>query len=70
MTVMMSQRKKNALLQLTPVNNRIRKAQISSKHQKLTIIQTYTPTNETDGDEKQDFFNQMHNVLHGAIRMT
>lgn len=58
------------ILKWTPLNNRIRKSQISSKHQKLTFIQIYTTTMETDGDEKQDFFNQMHYVLHCAISMT
>ena len=34
-----------------------------SKHKKVTVIQVYSPTNEATEDEKDDFYNQLQDVI-------
>ena len=34
-----------------------------SKHKKMTVVQLYRPTNEAREDEKDDFYNQLQEVI-------
>ena len=36
----------------------------------MTAIQVYAPTNEAEDEEKEDFYNQLEDVITAAISMT
>ena len=60
---MMSERAKKALLEWTPVSKRMIKARFYSRYKKMTVIQVYAPTNEAADEEKEDFYNQLQDVI-------
>ena len=57
--IMMSVRAKRALMERMPISKRIIKARFYSKYKKLTVIQTYAPTNDATDEEKDEFYNQL-----------
>ena len=42
-----------------PINERLIKARFNSKYCKLTIIQCYAPTNDSDNDMKEEWYDQL-----------
>ena len=61
--MMMSKRAESALIEWVPVNERIIKARFHSKYIKLTVIQVYAPTMESEEEEVDQFYNQLQSVL-------
>jgi len=51
------------LLEWEPISDRIMKAPFNSKHCKLTIILCYAPTNESDKDDKEDWYEQLQKAV-------
>ena len=61
-----------AFLDWRPINERLLLARFNSKYSKLSVIQCYSPTNDTKEEEKENFYNELqaitstiprHNVL-------
>ena len=50
--LVISKEKANTLLEWEPISDRVNKARFNSKHCKVTIILCYTPTNESDKEDK------------------
>ena len=42
-----------------PINERLIKARFNSKYCKLTIIQCYAPTNDSEDDMKEEWYDQL-----------
>ena len=57
--LVISKQKANTLLEWEPISDRIMKARFNSKHCKLTIILFYAPTNESDKEDKEDWYEQL-----------
>ena len=57
--LVISKQKANTLLEWEPISDRIMKARFNSKHCKLTIILCYAPTNESDKEDKEDWYEQL-----------
>ena len=64
MAIMMNQEATKALIDWSPINERIIKARFYSKFVKVTMIHMYAPTNESDIDEqtKEDFYGKLQEV--------
>ena len=54
---------KRALMEWTPISERIIKARFYSKYKRLTVIQTYAPTNDALNEEKDEFYNQLQDTI-------
>ena len=54
--LMLSRQAVKNLVEWKPISGRIIMAKFESKSQKITIIEAYAPTNETDKDEKDGYF--------------
>ena len=54
---------KRALMERTPISERIIKARFYSKYKRLTVIQTYAPTNDALNEEKDEFYNQLQDTI-------
>ncbi|XP_063427083.1 craniofacial development protein 2-like [Mytilus trossulus] len=50
---------KKSLMEWTPIKKRMIKARFYSKYEKLTVIQTYAPTNDAKEEEKEEFYQQL-----------
>ena len=61
--ILMSKRAAGALLDWTPISERIIKARFFSKHIKLTFIHVYAPTEDDDDQVKDDFYMRLQDVL-------
>lgn len=55
-----------ALISWTPVSDRIITARLQSRHAKTTIFQVYAPTDEAEDEEKDAFYDQLHDVFTSA----
>ena len=42
-----------------PINERLIKARFNSKYYKLTIIQCYAPTDDSEDDMKEEWYDQL-----------
>lgn len=51
-----------------PVSDRIITARSCSKHIKTTIIQVYAPTNDTEEESKELFYEQLQKVVYSTPR--
>ena len=54
--LIVSKEEVSSLLEKEPLRDRVIRARFNSKHCKLTIIQCYAPTNETDEEDKNDWY--------------
>ena len=61
--LVISKQKANTLLEWEPISDRIMKARFNSKHCKLTIILCYAPTNESDIEDKEDWYEQLQQAV-------
>ena len=61
--LIVSKEKVNTLLEWETINDKMIKARFNSKHCKPTIIQCYAPTNEAEGKEKEDWYEQLQQVV-------
>ena len=61
--LVISKQKANTLLEWEPISDRIMKARFNSKHCKLTIILCYAPTNESDTEDKEDWYEQLQQAV-------
>ena len=60
---MMSQDATGALIEWTPVSERIIQARFHSRHIKLTVIHVYAPTEDADEETKDEFYARLQEVL-------
>ena len=61
--LVISKQKANTLLEWEPIIVRIMIARVNFKHCKLTIILCYAPTNESDKEDKEDWYEQLQQAV-------
>ena len=61
--ILMSKKAAKALIDWTPISERIIKARYHSKHIKLTIVHIYAPTEDADEQTKNEFYRRLQEVL-------
>ena len=61
--ILMSKSATRALMDWTPINERIIQARYHSKHIKLTMVHIYAPTEDTDEQVKNEFYTRLQDVL-------
>ena len=61
--IMMSKEAAAALMDWTPVNERIITARFYSNHIKLTMVHVYAPTETYDAPKKNDFYEKLQEVI-------
>ena len=49
---------KRTLMEWEPINERLIKARFNSKYCNFTIIQYYAPTNDSEDDMKEEWYDQ------------
>ena len=52
-----------SFLEWEPISDRLIRARFNSDHCKLSIIQCYAPTNDTDDEIKENFFEQLQATI-------
>ena len=57
--LIMNRESANTLMEWEPINERLIKARFNSKYCKLTIIQCYAPTNDSEDDMKEEWYDQL-----------
>lgn len=64
--ILLSQEVTRAMLSWEPINDRIITMRIQSSHTKVTIIQAYAPTNAAQDQDKNEFYEQLQDILDAA----
>jgi endonuclease/exonuclease/phosphatase family metal-dependent hydrolase len=64
--IIISKQGMKSLMEWTPVNKRIITARFYSRFKKVTIIQVYAPHNERDDEEKNQFYQELQEVIDGC----
>ena len=59
----MNRESANTLMEWEPINERLIKARFKSKYCKLTIIQCYAPTNDSEDDMKEEWYDQLQAAM-------
>ena len=57
--LIMNRESANTLMEWEPINERLIKARFNSKYCKFTIIQCYAPTNDSEDDMKEEWYDQL-----------
>ena len=57
--LIMNRESANTLIEWEPINERLIKARFNSKYCKLTIIQCYAPTNDSEDDMEEEWYDQL-----------
>ncbi|KAJ3589791.1 hypothetical protein NHX12_010632 [Muraenolepis orangiensis] len=62
---MLSKETQRALISWEPINSRIITAKFQTTHKKinLQVLQCYAPTNDTDDETKDQFYNQLYTIV-------
>ena len=66
--IIMTKNAERALIGWQPVSERIISARFYTKHFKLTLINCYTPTNDSTDDQKDQFYNTLVDVINMTPR--
>ena len=61
--ILMSKSATRALMDWTPINERIIQARYHSKHIKLTMVHIYAPTEDADEQVKNEFYTRLQDIL-------
>ena len=61
--IMLSPKANAALIDWSPINERIIMARFYSKHIKLTVIHAYCPTNDSENEEKDNFYELLSETI-------
>jgi exonuclease III len=59
----MNKEARRSLMEWSPISERIKLARFKTKICNLTIIQCYAPTETTDKDMKEKFYQQLHETI-------
>ena len=57
--LIMNRESANTLIEWEPINERLIKARFNSRYCKLTIIQCHAPTNDSEDDMKEEWYDQL-----------
>jgi exonuclease III len=61
--LMMSKRAERCLIEWEPINERNITARFHARFQKISVVQCYAPTNPTELEKKEEFYNQVQRVM-------
>ena len=64
--ILMSETATRALMDWSPISERIIKARFHSSHIKMTMAHVYVPTEDADEEEKEEFYMRLQDVLNGC----
>ena len=68
-SILMSKQASEALIGWKPINERIITARFKSKHAKVTVIQANAPTENSSGEDKDTFYDQLSDVYNNLPAM-
>ena len=58
--ICMNAKAKKSLINFEPINERLMRVRLNSRWFKITIIVAYAPTNDSDDEEKDEFYDQLN----------
>ena len=61
--IMLNKDAAKALINWTPIDERIIRARFHSRYVKLTLIHVYAPTNDTDEEVKDHFYEKLQAIV-------
>ncbi|VDP54423.1 unnamed protein product [Heligmosomoides polygyrus] len=64
----LSQRASNALVSWKPLNDRIISARFRTKHMRVTVIQVYAPTEDSENAKKDEFYECLQQTIDETPR--
>lgn len=66
--IILKKGKERNLMEWKPINSRLIKIRLRGRHVNVTIIQCYSPTNDSKDEDKDDFYEQLTSELEKAPR--
>ena len=67
-TIVLKKGLERCLLEWKPISSRLISARLQGRHINITIIQCYAPTNDSDEEDKEDFYSQLQAEVGKAPR--